>query len=168
MRWLRYENIIQNEDESLTKQIPNIKKKIDDHFGELWRNHRSMILKSPDSKMQLFAQIIGDKFQRSPHIDQIQNYKIRNSVTRFRLSAHNLPIETMRYINVPRNLRLCPFCCSSIGDEKHFFLDCQFSEIAESRKRLPSIQTKKSYNDMLKLLKETDPVILGDVSKHYP
>ena len=65
-----------------------------------------MILKSPDSKIQLFAQIIGDKFQRSPHIDQIQNFKIRISVTRFRLSAHNLPIETMRYINVPKNLRL--------------------------------------------------------------
>ena len=45
-------------------------------------------------------------------------------------------------------------------------MDCQFSEIVKSRILLPYIKTKNSYDDMLKLLKETDPVILNDVSKH--
>ena len=45
---------------------------------------------------------------------------------RFRISSHQLRIETGRYENTPRNERLCLFCTSNkIEDENHFLLDCK-------------------------------------------
>ena len=32
------------------------------------------------------------------------------AVTRLRLSSHNLPVETGRYINIPRSHRICLLC----------------------------------------------------------
>ena len=46
-------------------------------------------------------------------------------MTRFRISAHRLPIETGRYVNIEHNLRLCPICnLHEVGDEYHYFSRC--------------------------------------------
>ena len=128
--------------------------------------HRTSILDSPDSKLQILAQVIK-KFSMSTHIDVLKDYKLRNSLTRFRLSAHNLPIETMRYLNVPRNLRLCPLCCEAVGDEIHYFLDCQYSDIVQSReKMLMSSNQFTCENDMLSLLRHNEPIVLCAIAKH--
>ena len=37
----------------------------------------------------------------------VQNFKYRQTVTKLRISAHRLPVETGRYNNVPYNDRLC-------------------------------------------------------------
>ena len=108
--------------------------------------HRTSILDSPDSKLQILAQAIK-KFSMSTHIDVLKDYKLRNSLTRFRLSAHNLPIETMRYLNVPRNLRLCPLCCEAVGGEIHYFLDCQYSDIVQSREKCSCPQIIANFTE---------------------
>ena len=88
-------------------------------------------------------------------------------MTRFRLSAHNLPIETLRYLNIPRSIRFCPFCCSAVGDEKHYFMDCQYIDIAKSRKQLLPYQTGKTpYEEMLALMRSKEPEIVLAVGKH--
>ncbi len=38
------------------------------------------------------------------------NVNLRTYLTRFRLSNHRLPIEVGRYVNIPRNERICEFC----------------------------------------------------------
>ena len=46
-----------------------------------------------------------------------------DSITRFRLGSHNLPIETGRWSRIKREDRLCRVC-SVLGDERHFLFDC--------------------------------------------
>ena len=59
------------------------------------------------------------------------------SFVRFRTLNHRLPIQTGRYLNVPRNERLCTMCNSGdLGDEFHYLLVCpHFTEV---RKRFIS------------------------------
>ena len=59
------------------------------------------------------------------HVNQIPNEKERISMTKFRLSNHQLMIEKGRYSNLDKEQRFCPFCPDSIEDEKHFLTECK-------------------------------------------
>ena len=55
------------------------------------------------------------------------DFQYKKFITRFRISAHNLNIETGRYNNENRNNRLCTLCnFNDIEDEFHFILKCPF------------------------------------------
>ena len=59
------------------------------------------------------------------YLHNITNDTSRIQLTRFRLSAHHLAIETGRYNNIERNDRLCIFCNQKqIEFEYHFLLVC--------------------------------------------
>ena len=59
------------------------------------------------------------------YLDSIYESKYRISLSRFRLSSHNLSIETGRYNGVPKEERLCNFCnMRKMEDEFHFLLVC--------------------------------------------
>ena len=55
-------------------------------------------------------------------------------MVRFRISSHQLRIETGRYEKMPRDERICYFCTGSkIEDENHFLLDCKaYSQIRDT------------------------------------
>ena len=65
---------------------------------------------------------------------------------RFRLSNHNLPIETGRWKNVTIQNRICPLCNNfDIGDEFHYTFTCTFFK-NERNNFLPSFcQSKQTY-----------------------
>ena len=49
----------------------------------------------------------------------------RRSITRLRISAHRLKIETGRYIKLDRSERLCDKCSAcAVEDEQHFLIEC--------------------------------------------
>ena len=54
-------------------------------------------LNNTDSKLALYAQLLGHSFKTAPYIGLIKSCKVRNSLTRFGISGHNLPVETLRY-----------------------------------------------------------------------
>ena len=55
-----------------------------------------------------------------PYLAKVVDFKKRVAVSKMRLSAHNLPIETGRYSNTPRQSRCCGVCNQNeIGDEFH-------------------------------------------------
>ena len=56
-------------------------------------------------------------------------YSHKRAMARIRASAHKFPIEADRYANVPREKRLCPLGCNTVGDEKHFLLECKHPAI---------------------------------------
>ena len=47
------------------------------------------------------------------------NFEVRRTMSRFRLSAHDLAVEKGRQQSVPRNNRLCKIC-NVIEDKEHF------------------------------------------------
>ena len=64
----------------------------------------------------------------------VQNFKYRQAVTKLRISAHRLPVETGRYNNVPYNDRLCKHCdINEIGNEYHFLMSCRNSKFISLR-----------------------------------
>ena len=50
--------------------------------------------------------------------------KQRISMTKLRLSNHELLIEKGRRMNIDKNLRFCPFCPTKIASEMHFMMEC--------------------------------------------
>ena len=65
------------------------------------------------------------EFDCENYLDFITDKRYRVSLSKFRLSSHDLEIERGRYINLDRNDRLCRFCNgNNIENEYHFLLVC--------------------------------------------
>ena len=56
---------------------------------------------------------------------KIKNYENRQAISKLRLSAHPLLIETGRIMGLDRNDRICKFCNQQkLEDEKHLIFEC--------------------------------------------
>ena len=65
-------------------------------------------------------------FVYQPYLDLIQVEKFRVALTRFRVSAHRLAVESGRWHKpdkIPYNERKCQLC-NCLEDEFHFLLEC--------------------------------------------
>ena len=91
---------------------------------------------SQEGKLYLYRRIKSN-FGMEPYLKDIKKLKFRRAVTAFRISAHNLEIETGRYVgkavgnkcSVQREDRFCCFCFNEfknkvLGDEAHAILKC--------------------------------------------
>lgn len=84
---------------------------------------------------------------------QLQNYshfpiakEKRSLLTKIRISAHSLTIETGRYNGTSREDRFCQFCPSLVEDEMHFLLRCaKYQNIRTSYNSL--FQKEEGTND---------------------
>ena len=66
-------------------------------------------------------------FRLENYLTEIENTKHALALTRFRISSHNLRIETGRYDQrkIKPEERLCIYCRSqAVEDEQHFLLQC--------------------------------------------
>ena len=63
-----------------------------------------------------------------PYLLVVNNSVTRRFLSRFRLSSHNLYIETGRWqrAKIPPENRICPSCKDGFEDEIHVFAQCQF------------------------------------------
>ena len=78
------------------------------------------------NKLRLYNTLKGS-FKLEPYIEKITNRNQRHWLSRYRISAHTLRIETGRYTRpvTPIIDRKCCYCDqNSIDDEKHFILLC--------------------------------------------
>ena len=66
----------------------------------------------------------------------LPNKKLRQAITKLRISAHKFPIETGRFDYRKRTERICPLCCDGIGDEMRYLTPCQNSIISRTRVEL--------------------------------
>ena len=68
------------------------------------------------------------EFKYEPYLNQIHKKEIRSNLTKLRISAHKLRIETGRYAKPNKILeedRISLFCdLNKIEDEHHFMLEC--------------------------------------------
>ena len=108
------------------KPINTIKRRINDIFIQMWQQ------KISNSPKSMFYRLIKSEFKFEIYLDKLPFYK-RVLITQFRLSNHKLPIETGRWFNIKRELRICPLCNNNnIGDEFHYLFEC--SEFREERR----------------------------------
>ena len=69
------------------------------------------------------------KFYRSGtrpyYVDFLKNRAETAMLSKLRISAHKLAIEGGRYMNIPKQERICTACNSGeVEDEEHFLLSC--------------------------------------------
>ena len=77
-----------------------------------------------NGKLRLFKKVKVN-FNFEHYLSQVQNVKHRQAVTKLRISAHKIPVETGRYKNIPYNDRICKHCdLNEIGNEQHYLLSC--------------------------------------------
>ena len=68
------------------------------------------------------------------YLSDVKDFNKRVAVTKLRLSAHNLPVETGRYSNTPKQNRVCTFCnLGEVGDEFHYCMVCPHHEFQKLR-----------------------------------
>ena len=134
----------------------NIKKKLRSKFIDIWETQMSFIgsnnfrqNKYIYSKLNRYKKI-KSKFRMKEYLLRIESREIRQSVTKFRMSGHKFPIESDRYIKIPKELRIFDICREGIGDEYHYFLHCNHVLLELSKDN--SINKIRNINKSLMLL----------------
>ena len=64
------------------------------------------------------------QYTLEPYISIIRDVKKRSTISKLRISAHNLQIEKGRHSNIPVDKRICKQCKTAIEDEAHFLISC--------------------------------------------
>ena len=122
---------IPTENQTEKIQIPNIQQKLQTLYKDWWTNQAKP---TGANKLDFYYQH-KKTFKYESYLDTIPRY-IRIHTTRLRVSSHTLPIELLRYSKTrkTRENRICPICNNKeIGDEMHYLLTCNNSEISRIR-----------------------------------
>ena len=86
-----------------------------------------------NKKLTIYKEI-KHNYLFEPYLAKVVDFKKRVTVSKMTLSAHNLPIETGRYCNTPRQSRRCGVCNQNvIGDEFHYCMVCPQHEFLHLR-----------------------------------
>ena len=87
-----------------------IKKQIKSKFEQFWLNEIKKLKLGDDNKnhnkLRFYSQIKGC-FKKEPYIDLVPNRSQRADLTRIRISASRLGIETLRYTKITEEKRYC-------------------------------------------------------------
>lgn len=68
---------------------------------------------------------IKQHFALEKNLTIMNNFVYRKTLTKFRISAHQLRVESGRYVGLSRTLRICMNCALNVvEDEIHFLLNC--------------------------------------------
>ena len=121
-----------------------------DYFGKMfleeWEKKKNDI--DNNSKLELYASY-KNNFEKENYLS-ILDFKLRNAVTKMRISAHRLPIETGRFTGIPTIERICPLCHNGVGDEIHYLLQCTDEQLMLTRspilERIASVEP--NFNNM--------------------
>lgn len=135
--WCSYVKNILSENEALSAweeqniencKIANIKENIYKDYMSKCLNDINDTVKYP--KLRSFKDFKNEyKFEN--YLNTPINVSHALALCRFRISSHNLRIETGRYTRpkTPPELRLCLYCTSqAVETEQHFLLDCKLYE----------------------------------------
>ena len=70
---------------------------------------------------------------------KLENYLLKLSpIKRALIRCCNLkiPVETGRWVNIPREERICHLCHNDIGSEYHYIFECPFPNVIEIKKNI--------------------------------
>ena len=111
----------------LTDDFPTSKfvKSTRNHFINQWQTEMN-INSGDDKKLRTYSKF-KRKFEIENYLLTVKDWFIKKNITRFRISAHNLKIETGRHRRpekTPLEERVCELC-NKIEDEIHLMLYCK-------------------------------------------
>ena len=99
--------------------LMNLESSMKNNYFQVWKN----VLKN-SSKLSFYS-TFKEFYEQEPYLNVLRNFEQRRLFTKFRISNHQLAIETGRYYNIPRDDRLCSLCKTNmIETEQHLILHC--------------------------------------------
>ncbi|XP_045180152.2 uncharacterized protein LOC123539573 isoform X1 [Mercenaria mercenaria] len=101
--------------------ISMFKQRLIDEFTQEWRNGVNSM------EVLTLYKSVKESLKLEPYLNNIVSRNLRIPLTKLRVSAHSLRIQTGRYgrDRIDRNLRFCQICNSNdIEDEFHFVFKC--------------------------------------------
>lgn len=118
---LGFSNVWLNQDHLACIPVPQIRQRLFD------QSNQAIITSVNESHKLTLYRRYKKECRTEQYLDTISENKYKISLSRFRLSSHNLLIETGRYNGLPRDERLCNFCnMRKIEDEYHLLLVCPY------------------------------------------
>ena len=127
--------------------IAKFKQRLVDQYQQNWSDAVTQT-----SQHRIYKQF-KTRFQFEPYLENIENNKLRKSLTKIRVGSHNFLVERGRWATPKLEFheRLCTLC-QSVEDEYHVFIECPRFET--ERKTLPNdIRQKPSMYKFITLLK---------------
>jgi hypothetical protein len=167
LRFVNLEHLLYTVDErEINVQLRKLKNIFRYKFKDKWAEFRTQ--SQSGSKLELFVSL-KEEFEMSNYLLNSKFPSYRIALSKIRLSAHGLPIETGRYDKIPRENRICPFGCNNIGDEVHYLFQCSHPFFAGIRNPLvnklanlhPDLNNMDIPNTAKFLLNATTPQSLG-------
>ena len=138
--------------------INSFKNRVQDEFLQEW-----FASVGNSSKLLLYKEI-KSHFGYESYLDNIVTKKYRSILTKIRLTAHNLKIETGRYARNPieRRERLCVFCDENlVEDEYHFVIECNAYAAIRAKYIKKYYTAKKSMFKFIELFQSSKNTILN-------
>ena len=118
-----------------------------------------------NKKLTIYKEI-KHNYLFEPYLAKVVDFKKRVAVSKMRLSAHNLPIETGRYCNTPRKSRFCGVCNQNeIGGEFYYCMVCPQHEFLHLRTTF--LTDLNMINSNFKLLDKKVSILIYDISGWY-
>jgi hypothetical protein len=98
------------------------KKYLQEQFLNNWYKKKDIL--SSTGKLDTYCKI-KQYFGLENYLTILKNFTQRKTLTRFRISAHKLRIESGRYLGMSRTSRICLNCTlNEVEDEIHFLFKC--------------------------------------------
>jgi hypothetical protein len=118
------------------------------------------------SRLETFA-LFKHKFQQEKYLEIISENKYRIALTRFRISSHDLLIETGRHTNIDRQNRICKNCnMNMIESEYHFLLVCPKYRDLRKKYIKPYYQSWPNIQKFINLLSSYSKCTLNNLAKY--
>ena len=118
------------------------------------------------TKLQAYSNFKYDT-EYEPYLKYIHNKKHKFALSRLRLSAHSLAVETGRYDRTPREDRLCAHCnMNQHENEYHFLLVCPLYIDIRPKYFAPYYCRWPSMNKFKSLMQSTQRKTLINLSKY--
>lgn len=136
--------------------ISNLESSLKNTYFQTWKN----ALKN-SSKLSFYS-TFKEFYEQEPYLNILRHFEQRRLFTKFRISNHQLAIETGRYYKIPRDERLCLVCCTNAMEtEQHLILHCPaYSDIRSEFHSKLKEKIDFSSDYITTLTKSTDECVL--------
>ena len=152
---------------SLSSYAQSCKRVLKEHFLKSWDSDK---FSHCEGKLSTYT---TSNFGFENYLKILPYFEDRRRLTKFRLSAHKLLIETGRYKGIPRNERLCERCLlGEVEDECHFLFKCQKFDFQRTQllevihKSCPNFPKLKLKDQLIWVLSSEDLSVLRAISEY--
>ena len=148
---------------NMNKAIANVKYNMHSLFEDQFKaDIYNDIRKDGEGNKLRTYRIFKNSIYQEPYLSQVENRQIRQNISRLRMSAHNLKIESGRHSRpkIPLQKRLCEACSDKIDNEFHLLTECisfdssrqvMFNMISSHVNDFKTLPKDKQFSDIMTL-----------------